>query len=709
MHVLLTNDDGPLDDRGCPYMKYLVDEINENTDWDLSIVVPNQQRSWIGKAHFAEKTVNTSYIYTEHSTATDNAGTNQYKGPYTSQQDLGSSFQEWCLLDSTPAACADIGIHHLYTEASSKNKPIDLVISGPNFGKNSGNLYVLTSGTVGAALEAVTHNVKAIALSYSFENLDHDYTILKEAAKISRKLITKLYKQLQVEKDIDLYSINIPLIPSLKLGKTEIHYAPILKNTWQSIYAPIKNEDGEQAFKWQPDFKTVHKESLKDFNHSDARVLLDKGISVTPLQAAFHSVEPSSGVITLDEDEEGNDSVTKSDVVDDFSKLELSEVSSILLITIPEDSYIYQPIIDGFKRLNFKITNDIRILEKINEINCKIFHYCDYEDIDIDLVNHDKYFVPSYIFRKALIRKHYLANTVLHYVTKNPQSVLKKAIPETYQLEVDYAEFLEDSLDEAYELRQSIEEGGYTWILKPSMSDKGQGIRIFQSIEQLQDIFDSFEEDDTDDEGGDDDNGVIISQLRHFVVQKYIDNPLILEQYQNKKFHLRVYTLCVGDLEVYVYKNILTLFAGSEYRKVQETDESIDMEGHLTNTCLQEGEVLVVPFWELKGVEAESKEKIFNGIKNITGEIFNAARSVDKMNFQPLANGIEVYGVDFLVDEEYDVTLLEINSYPDFKQTGRELKAVIAELFDEVAGKVDGLLSPDSPRSEPISSLYRVM
>ena len=79
-------------------------------------------------------------------------------------------------------------------------------------------------------MEAVTHGIKSIALSYAFNNLDHDYYILKEAAKISVKLIKKLYQQIKNSSEIDLFSINIPLVDSLNLQSTKIFYAPILKN-----------------------------------------------------------------------------------------------------------------------------------------------------------------------------------------------------------------------------------------------------------------------------------------------------------------------------------------------------------------------------------------------------------------------------------------------------------------------------------------------
>lgn len=690
MHVLLTNDDGPLDDLACPYMKYFVDEVHRSTDWKVLIVVPNQQRSWIGKAHFAGKSLSTSYIYTRESTHEINTDVNKYEGPYEKpNKDLvAQGYQEWCLVDSTPAACTDIGIHHL----RQHDEPIDLVISGPNFGKNSGNLYILASGTVGAAMEAVTHGIKSIALSYEFRDINHNFDTLKEASKISVNLIEHLYGELHTHDEVDLFSINVPLVPSLESGKTKIKYAPILQNTWGSIYTPL----GDGKFGWAPDFKLVWKAGLEDNAHSDSRVLLDDGISVTPLKASFSVVEPLEGEILL------NQAVRDLGI--------LKGHNNVFLITVPESAYIYNPLVLGFEKLGFRIEKSAKILDKIKENpTLKIFHYCEYEDIDLDLIqSHPRqYFAPSYIYRKALIRKHFLANTIHHYVVKNPATILLRAFPATYQLEVDYAEFLDDALDDAYDLRDEIEQESNTWILKPSMSDKGQGIRIFKTLDQLQEIFDSFEEVATDDEGDDDQNGVIISQLRHFVVQEYQNYPLLLSDYQSRKFHLRTYVVCKGNLNVYVYENILALFAEVPFIRpgATEEDEIIDLAAHLTNTCLQENkDPLVVPFWDLKGFEEKDKAAVFEQVKEITGELFKAASTVDRINFQPIDNAIEVFGVDFLVNADHSVKLLEVNSYPDFKQTGDSLKAVIDDLFAGVANEVVAQLF-DLPAQETEASL----
>ncbi|VEU23361.1 DEKNAAC104652 [Brettanomyces naardenensis] len=227
-----------------------------------------------------------------------------------------------------------------------------------------------------------------------------------------------------------------------------------------------------------------------------------------------------------------------------------------------------------------------------------------------------------------------------------------------------------------------------TYILKPSMSDKGQGIRLFKTIDQLQDIFNSF-----DDESGDEslseglENGIILSQMRHFVIQEYLADPLLLPEYGNRKFHIRTYVLCSGNLKVYVYQRMLMLF--SEYPYVSPTlNGVIDMVGHLTNTCLQEDteETVVVEF-EKSVLSDKLKQKILGQINEVVSELFKAALTVDRINFQPLPNAFETYGLDFLVDFHGDVQILEVNAYPDFKQTGDDLKGLIYELFDGVLAK----------------------
>lgn len=317
----------------------------------------------------------------------------------------------------------------------------------------------------------------------------------------------------------------------------------------------------------------------------------------------------------------------------------------------------------------------------------------------------------AYIIRKALIRKHYLSNTVSTWITKHPESILKKHIKPALDFELDYAEFLDDALLELYELRDSLEKNEERpeqekewWILKPGMSDRGQGIRLFNSEDQLREIFEEWEVDESDDESGsgepeqerqeeDDDHGVVTSQLRHFIAQPYIDPPLLLPSSSNRKFHIRTYVLAVGSLKVFVFKEMLALFAAKSYCAPWEgEDEMQDLARHLTNTCFQEGgssnEGSVRRFWDLDshvpGLSDDWKEKIFDQICAVTGELFEGAARGMMIHFQTLPNAFELFGVDFLVDENGTAWLLEVNAYPDFGQTGEDLKeVVVGRLFEE--------------------------
>ena len=78
------------------------------------------------------------------------------------------------------------------------------------------------------------------------------------------------------------------------------------------------------------------------------------------------------------------------------------------------------------------------------------------------------------------------------------------------------------------------------------------------------------------------------------------------------------------------------------------------------------------------------KEDVFEQICQISGEIFEAAARGMTVHFQPLPNAFELFGVDFLVDAQGTTYLLEVNAFPDFRQTGDELQDLIGGLFEEV-------------------------
>ena len=363
------------------------------------------------------------------------------------------------------------------------------------------------------------------------------------------------------------------------------------------------------------------------------------------------------------------------------------------------------------RRLGDTGFQQIPSISSLPDPSSTVFQFCEYERLDFEHAswNSSTSLINAYVIRKALIRKHYLSTTIEHWVSKHPDSLLRNHFKFASEFELDFAEFLDDALLEEYELRDSLEKNEERldhekewWILKPGMSDRGQGIRLFSSEDQLRGIFEEWEANDLDEDSGSESardldgpvtNGVSISQLRHFIAQPYIDPPLLLPSSSNRKFHIRTYVLAVGALKVYVFKEMLALFAAKPYCPPWEMeDEVADLGRHLTNTCFQEGgstnEGSVRRFWQLDdrvpGLSPDWKDKVYNQICAVTGEVFEAAARGMMVHFQTLPNSFELFGVDFLVDHTGNAWLLELNAFPDFAQTGEELKeAVVGRLFEE--------------------------
>ncbi|KAG8850138.1 hypothetical protein FRB96_000513 [Tulasnella sp. 330] len=321
----------------------------------------------------------------------------------------------------------------------------------------------------------------------------------------------------------------------------------------------------------------------------------------------------------------------------------------------------------------------------------------------------------------ALIRKHFLHRTFVNYVAKHPDSILVKAVPRTWSIELAFADELDELWsDELWELGQKLDESPQStavnwWILKPGMADRGMGIRLFHDKASLTKIFESFEDPDSDgedereergseDTGDSDNTGVAMSQLRHFVIQ----TPARRKYRAHLKRH---------KLQQVWEERILALFAPSPYSVpiVCETgpddDEGrgghIDLTPHLTNTSLQrdnvdiDGNVRLLdeligcqvypssPDGPKRHLAPEDISNIVNQVAEILTETFQAALAMS-VHFQPLPNVFEIFGADLLVtynnqDDSLQVHILEMNAEPAIELTGKRLQWILDDFFQGVA------------------------
>ena len=311
MHILVVNDDGPPSTQHSPYVQSFIQAL-QSAGHLVSVALPNQQRSWIGKAHEIGKILSVSY-YRPGTLHTDD-GVEQ-------QTPFNDGGEEWLLVDGTPASCTQLGLFHLFKD----RPPIDLVVSGPNYGRNTTSLFVLSSGTLGAALEAACCGRKAIAISFAFNvkigDKNPDY--IQGACEMSAKLVQKLYDDWPTE--VDLYNVNVPLEKGARPNK--IVYDEVLENKWSgSVFKQVSEDsgatkagpeesriregrsvngevagrtstEGSRKYKWAPRFLDVMESSMKA-QRGDGWQIYQGCVSVTPLKANYLHV-PKAGEIKL--------------------------------------------------------------------------------------------------------------------------------------------------------------------------------------------------------------------------------------------------------------------------------------------------------------------------------------------------------------------------------------------------------------------------
>lgn len=235
--------------------------------------------------------------------------------------------QPWILVNSTPASCAQLGLSQYFFHDRGK---IDLVVSGPNYGRNTTAVFALSSGTLGAALEASVCGYKAIALSFAFFERNTAPDIVQEACKHSVKVCQHLRDRAEWG-DGRLYSVNVPLKSGVSAARTL--WTTMLQNEWRkgacftelppssavddagSEEARLRRQesnDGEgtstpklgqqwrhRHFKWAPRFTDVYEAVQTAGPGSDGWAVKEGETSVTAIKANFAHAGPQEGEITL--------------------------------------------------------------------------------------------------------------------------------------------------------------------------------------------------------------------------------------------------------------------------------------------------------------------------------------------------------------------------------------------------------------------------
>jgi tubulin--tyrosine ligase len=210
--------------------------------------------------------------------------------------------------------------------------------------------------------------------------------------------------------------------------------------------------------------------------------------------------------------------------------------------------------------------------------------------------------------------------------------------------------------------------------LKPSITNQAIGISLVTNVNQLRSVLY---------------NADPIQQAGDFVLQTYLP-PLLLD---GRKFHLRVFMILVGNITAYVDPHFLAIFSLRQYNGAGLDDTR----AHLTNIAHQDVQSiedqhrcmrlfdettqdmvdasLVSSIGEANSRISDIRQRVYE----IVSETVEAVTS--ELTFSSKNNCFEIFGLDFMIDKEWNTWLLEANAEPDLSKAGDRLQHVIDRML----------------------------
>lgn len=247
--VLLTNDDG--------YKSAGILALYEvlSQDFDVIVVAPDGERSWMGKsmsAHNSIRLVERSYV--------------------------GHTFH---VTNGTPADCVRLGLYEVCKEIPA------FVVSGINIGSNFGHSRMLSSGTIGAAIEGAIDGVKSIAVSLcNTKNRGIDFfdpenkVYFRTAALLTARLLQAVEDSTYAQ-GIDVLSVNVPFEAT---SKSEI----VITRPSTGSYGKLFEQTDFDSESYQHTGASISKESKNSLElDTDLAAIQNGQISIAPLDISL--------------------------------------------------------------------------------------------------------------------------------------------------------------------------------------------------------------------------------------------------------------------------------------------------------------------------------------------------------------------------------------------------------------------------------------
>lgn len=100
------------------------------------------------------------------------------------------------------------------------------------------------------------------------------------------------------------------------------------------------------------------------------------------------------------------------------------------------------------------------------------------------------------------------------------------------------------------------------------------------------------------------------------------------------------------------------------------------------------------------------QQHVSEQINAVARQVFQVVVA-DPMGFQPQDGAFELYGLDFMLDDQWHVWYLEANAFPDFCQSGQRLSGVIQDLVATTARLVVNGVGEDTGKFQLVYDMPR--
>ena len=260
--------------------------------------------------------------------------------------------------------------------------------------------------------------------------------------------------------------------------------------------------------------------------------------------------------------------------------------------------------------------------------------------------------------------------------------------------------------------------GANIWLLKPSGFNRGRGIYVFSTLEEFKAILDDYHEaarvNPKSDKVKLKPELVKLPSLK-FVIQKYIERPLLIH---TRKFDIRMWVLLTHEMHGYMYREgylrtssepftLDKALLGSQF--VHLTNNAVQKNGPMYGKFEDGNQVSFAQFQlylDGNGTQISIRNDLFPRMKSLAKHSLSSVpptQAAKKLNPQKRTVCFELFGYDFILDEDLGLWLIEVNTNPCLELSSPLLEQLIPSMLDdmlkltvdklfptEMVGEVDG-------------------